>query len=35
MPRIGCGLAGGQWSVVSAIIADELAGIPITVYDRA
>ena len=35
MPRIGCGLAGGQWSVVSDLIADELAGIPVTVYDLA
>jgi O-acetyl-ADP-ribose deacetylase (regulator of RNase III) len=35
MPRIGCGLAGGEWSAVSTIINDELIqrGIPVTVYD--
>ena len=35
MPRIGCGLAGGRWKTVSAIIEDELItqGIPVTVYD--
>jgi O-acetyl-ADP-ribose deacetylase (regulator of RNase III) len=35
MPRIGCGLAGGDWGTVSAII-DETLGketIPVTVYD--
>jgi O-acetyl-ADP-ribose deacetylase (regulator of RNase III) len=35
MPRIGCGLAGGDWNVVTQIIEDELvkAGIAVTVYD--
>jgi O-acetyl-ADP-ribose deacetylase (regulator of RNase III) len=35
MPRIGCGLAGGDWSIVSGIIESELAaqGIAATVYD--
>ncbi len=35
MPRIGCGLAGGQWDVVSQIVEEELvnAGVPVTVYD--
>ena len=35
MPRIGCGLAGGQWSEVEPIIQDELCArdIPVTVYD--
>ena len=35
MPRIGCGLAGGEWSEVSRIIEEELAskGISVTVYD--
>jgi O-acetyl-ADP-ribose deacetylase (regulator of RNase III) len=35
MPRIGCGLAGGDWSVVEAIVRDEVvaAGIDVTVYD--
>ncbi|MGW4550979.1 macro domain-containing protein [Streptomyces violaceorubidus] len=36
MPRIGCGLAGGEWSRVEPLIADRLArrGIPVTVYDH-
>jgi O-acetyl-ADP-ribose deacetylase (regulator of RNase III) len=35
MPRIGCGLAGGQWSEVSRLIDEELTAkeIPVTVYD--
>ena len=35
MPRIGCGLAGGEWSAIEAIIDRTLsaAGIPTTVYD--
>ncbi len=35
MPRIGCGLAGGDWSVIASIIQDELlsAGVRVTVYD--
>lgn len=35
MPRIGCGLAGGRWEEVEAIILDELIsqGIEVTVYD--
>jgi O-acetyl-ADP-ribose deacetylase (regulator of RNase III) len=35
MPRIGCGFAGGDWEVVSAIITETLgaANIPVTVYD--
>lgn len=35
MPRIGCGLAGGRWEIVEAIINSELCkvGIPVTVYD--
>jgi len=35
MPRIGCGLAGGKWSVVEQIIDETLieAGVPVTVYD--
>jgi O-acetyl-ADP-ribose deacetylase (regulator of RNase III) len=35
MPRIGCGLAGGDWSVIASIIQDELlsAGVQVTVYD--
>jgi O-acetyl-ADP-ribose deacetylase (regulator of RNase III) len=37
MPRLGCGLAGGAWPVIAAVIADELLAqrIPVTVYDQA
>lgn len=35
MPRIGCGLAGGDWSQVAAIINDELLakGVVTYIYD--
>ena len=35
MPRIGCGLAGGDWSKVESIVKATLvdAGIVVTVYD--
>ena len=33
MPRIGCGLAGGDWSVVRSIIEGELNDINVVVYD--
>jgi O-acetyl-ADP-ribose deacetylase (regulator of RNase III) len=35
MPRIGCGLAGGKWEKIEAIIEETLlaAGIGVTVYD--
>jgi O-acetyl-ADP-ribose deacetylase (regulator of RNase III) len=35
MPRIGAGLAGGDWAVLEGIIRDELAeqGAAVTVYD--
>ena len=35
MPRIGCGLAGGNWSRVEPLIVEALCrrGIPVTVYD--
>jgi O-acetyl-ADP-ribose deacetylase (regulator of RNase III) len=32
MPRIGCGLAGGDWKVVEEIIKDVMS-VPVTVYD--
>ncbi|MBL8948209.1 MAG: Appr-1-p processing protein [Myxococcales bacterium] len=37
MPRIGCGLAGGTWSEVEAIVTSTLceAGLPVIVYDLA
>lgn len=35
MPRIGCGLAGGQWESIGPIVEDKLvrAGIAVFVYD--
>jgi len=35
MPRIGCGLAGGEWPEVEALINTRLvaAGLPVLVYD--
>lgn len=35
MPRIGCGLAGGEWDRIEVIIQEELIdnGIEVTVYD--
>ena len=35
MPRIGCGLAGGNWEDVGRMVEEELAlkGVPVTVYD--
>jgi O-acetyl-ADP-ribose deacetylase (regulator of RNase III) len=35
MPRIGCGLAGGEWSRVESIIAETLVknSVAVTVYD--
>ena len=35
MPRIGCGLAGGDWSEIAQIVDEHLAktGIAVTVYD--
>jgi O-acetyl-ADP-ribose deacetylase (regulator of RNase III) len=35
MPRIGCGLAGGEWSRVQPLIEERLLdrGVRVTVYD--
>ena len=35
LPRIGCGLAGGDWAEVEPLIDEHLvgAGVPVTVYD--
>ena len=35
MPRIGTGLAGGDWEVISRMIEEELLAcrVPVTVYD--
>ncbi len=37
MPRIGCGLAGGQWSEIEPLIQRQLIvrGVAVTVYDFA
>jgi O-acetyl-ADP-ribose deacetylase (regulator of RNase III) len=37
MPRIGCGLAGGDWSQVEPLVQKNFAdrGVPVTVYDFA
>ena len=32
MPRIGCGLAGGEWEAVEAIL-EEVVTVDVTVYD--
>jgi O-acetyl-ADP-ribose deacetylase (regulator of RNase III) len=35
MPRVGCGLAGGEWSKMEPLIEEQLcgAGLAVTVYD--
>ena len=33
MPRIGCGLAGGNWEVIEKLINKNLAEVDTTVYD--
>lgn len=35
MPRLGAGLAGGDWTIISQLLEEELIdrGIPVTVYD--
>ena len=35
MPRIGCGLAGGSWEMVEALVEESLCErqVPVTVYD--
>jgi O-acetyl-ADP-ribose deacetylase (regulator of RNase III) len=37
MPRIGCGLAGGEWSKIEPLVRKQLceAGVEVTVYDLA
>src|SRR5688572_21938843 len=37
MPRIGCGLAGGEWSRIEPLIEEHLCarGVSVTVYDFA
>lgn len=33
MPKIGCGLAGGDWNIVSKLIEDSLSGFSVYVYE--
>ena len=33
MPKIGCGLGGAEWDVVSRIVEDRLRGYDVTVYE--
>lgn len=35
MPRIGCGIAGGEWAKIEHLVSETLskAGFPVTVYD--
>lgn len=33
MPRIGCGLAGGTWSIMEQVIKESVGDIEVTVYD--
>lgn len=33
MPRIGCGLAGGEWGRIEPLVAEMLGGLDVTVYD--
>lgn len=37
LPRLGCGLAGGRWNIVEALIEETLCGygVPVFVYDFA
>jgi O-acetyl-ADP-ribose deacetylase (regulator of RNase III) len=34
LPKLGCGLAGGDWAIVSQIISDELQGFDIKIYEK-
>lgn len=33
LPRIGCGLGGGSWEIVSQIIEEELVDFDVVIYD--
>lgn len=33
MPRIGCGLAGGEWSRIEPLLIEQLGDVPVFVYD--
>lgn len=32
LPKLGCGIGGGEWSIVSKIIEEELYEYPVTIY---
>ncbi len=34
LTKLGCGLAGGDWTIVSAIIEEELSGFDVTIYQK-
>ena len=34
LSKLGCNNAGGDWTVVSSIISDELAGFDVTIYQK-
>lgn len=34
LTKLGCGLAGGDWTTVSSIINEELAGFDVTIYQK-
>lgn len=33
LPRMGCGLAGGNWAIMERILEETLQGFDVTVYD--
>lgn len=33
MPRMGCGLAGGSWELIEAILKETVGDLSVTVYD--
>lgn len=33
LPKLGCGLGGGDWNIVSKIIEEELNGFDVTIYE--
>ena len=33
MPRIGAGIAGGDWTTIAAIIESVMGAVPVTIYD--
>lgn len=33
LPKLGCGLGGGEWNIVEKIIEETLSGLNVTVYE--